>query len=243
MDTIKKHRARPLYKELATAIQARKNCETRKPTIPFGETHNIDLEYAVACNGSCADCGMTPVECTLKPCPHYKDEWFDKWTDTINKLVDRLPSGSGWDSGTKIDLDASHANKIILYGKSHHMDDNGFYEGYTDHTVTVTPSLTSEFDLRISGRNRNDIKEYLHEMFDYALSQDVAYWLYVEQFPQFAVQSRWVDSRTQEFFILEDRGIGDNVMKYQRFSNLQSAMDYAADLMEQAFYAPKVSAQ
>ena len=97
-------------------------------------------------------------------------EWFDKWTARINDLVDRLPTGSGWDNGTKIDLDASHAEKIVLYGGWHHMNDNGFYDGWTEHTITVTPSFAG-VNLRISGRNRNDIKEYLYEMFEYALTR------------------------------------------------------------------------
>ena len=92
--------------------------------------------------------------------------------------MDLLPSGSGWDEGTKIDLEASHADKFVLYGSYRHMDECGGYDGYTNHTITVTPSLASDFNLRISGRNRNDIKDYLFQTFDYALRQDIAYWLY-----------------------------------------------------------------
>jgi hypothetical protein len=102
-------------------------------------------------------------------------EWLAKHTERIHQLVDLLPSGSGWDNGTKIDLDASHANKIVLYGGFHHMNDGGFYDGWTEHTITVTPSLAFGFDLRISGRNRNDIKEYLHEMFSHALRQEIVW--------------------------------------------------------------------
>ena len=98
-------------------------------------------------------------------------EWFDKWNARIKQLVDLLPSGSGWDCGTKIDLDASHMEKLVLYGSYHHMDESGFYDGVTEHTVTVTGSLTSGIKIRISGRNRNDIKDYLYETFEYALQQ------------------------------------------------------------------------
>jgi hypothetical protein len=35
-------------------------------------------------------------------------EWFHKHFETIKQLVsDHMPSGSGWDCGTKIDIDAS----------------------------------------------------------------------------------------------------------------------------------------
>jgi len=99
---------------------------------------------------------------------------------TIKTCVEHLPSGSGWDEllcgGTELDLDASHANKLVLRGSFHHTHENGFfYDGWTEHTITVKPSITSDFDLRISGSNRNDIKEDLYQTFDYALRQDIAY--------------------------------------------------------------------
>lgn len=124
-----------LYKQLASAIQARKNCE---------QAGNA--------------------------------EWYQKHSETIEQLVaDFLPSGSGWDCGTKIDLGASHADKLVLYGEFHHMDENGFYDGWTAHVVTVTPSLLSDFNIRISGRDRNDVKEDLHERFDCSLRQSIVW--------------------------------------------------------------------
>ena len=66
------------------------------------------------------------------------------------------------------------------------MDDAGFYDGWTGHTITITPSF-SGINLRISGPNRNDIKDYLYETFDYALSRDVTYYRFLSQFPEFAV--------------------------------------------------------
>jgi hypothetical protein len=45
------------------------------------------------------------------------------------------------------------------------MNDVGYYDGWTEHTVTVTGSLTSGYKMTISGRDRNDIKEYLYETF------------------------------------------------------------------------------
>jgi len=38
---------------------------------PNAATHNIDMAYAEACNGGCADCDARPEECKLAPCPHY----------------------------------------------------------------------------------------------------------------------------------------------------------------------------
>jgi hypothetical protein len=187
------HMKRPLYRELAQAIDARRRC-MQEPVNLFGlEIH----------------------EKTIKTC------------------LDLLPSGAGWDNGTKIDLNASHANKIVLYGAFHHMNDTG-YSGWTEHTITVKPSLMSDFDLRISGANRNDIKEYLAETFEVALRQDIAYYLYLPRFPQFAVSHRWVDQCTQEFSVCESSGVDTNVMQFRNFKSLTDAQSYAADLMEQA---------
>lgn len=103
-------------------------------------------------------------------------EWRAKHTDTINQIVrDLLPSGSGWDCGTKIDLDSSTGEKIVLYGSWHHMNDGGYYTGWTEHIITVRPSLTSGISLSISGRDRNDVKEFLYQMFDDYLRHTIDY--------------------------------------------------------------------
>lgn len=103
-------------------------------------------------------------------------EWFHKHTETIEQLVrDFLPSGSGWDNGTKIDWDNSTGEKLVFFGSFHHMNDGGYYVGWTNHAITVRPSLIHGITLSISGRNRNDIKENLHMEFDTALRQ-TCYW-------------------------------------------------------------------
>jgi hypothetical protein len=37
----------------------------------------------------------------------------------------------------------------------------------------VTPSLCFDFHIRVSGRNRNDIKDYLSELFESALHTEI----------------------------------------------------------------------
>jgi len=87
---------------------------------------------------------------------------------------DHMPSGSGIDSGTTLDLEISTENKLVFDAPFHHMNDAGMYDGWTDHAVTVTPCLAAPgFRIYISGRDRNNIKEYLGELYDHALSQPV----------------------------------------------------------------------
>lgn len=111
------------------------------------------------------------ANCMLADTPS-KIEWRERWTDRINELAKLLPSGSGFDEGTTVDVDASHGEKLVLHTAFHHMNDSGFME-WTRHTVTVTPSF-SGINIRISGRNRNDIKEYMYDTFHQDLTQDVS---------------------------------------------------------------------
>lgn len=78
-----------------------------------------------------------------------------------------LPRGSGLDMGTKI-VSATD-RQIVLTTAFHHMDEHGYYAGWTDHTIRVRPSLLYDVVLTISGPNRNQIKDYLHEVFSYVL--------------------------------------------------------------------------
>ena len=102
------------------------------------------------------------------------DGWKVKWEEKIQAVMEtRMPSGSGWDCGTKIDLDSSTGEKIVLYGSYHHMNENGMYDGWSEHTITVHPSLQFGFRLTVSGRDRKEIKDYLHETFDFVLREEV----------------------------------------------------------------------
>lgn len=89
----------------------------------------------------------------------------------LDKIMKNAPSGSGFDKGTELD-DSSSSNKLIFNTAFHHMDENGYYDGWTDHKVIITPSFINSFDMRISGRNRNNIKEYISDLFNDWLTTD-----------------------------------------------------------------------
>jgi len=95
-------------------------------------------------------------------------EWHAKHTQSLQTLSEFLPSGSGLDSGTKIDAEASSADKIVLTTSFHHMNTHGSYDGWTDHVVIIKPAFHG-FTISVSGRNRSDIKDYLADTFDMAL--------------------------------------------------------------------------
>lgn len=93
-------------------------------------------------------------------------------TEEADDLVhEYMPSGSGIDMGTKIVWERTTAKRIVLSAPFHHMDEHGFYDGWTDHNIIITPRFDGDFDLQVTGRNRNQIKEYLGDTFHYALSK------------------------------------------------------------------------
>lgn len=98
-------------------------------------------------------------------------EWLIKHEDAAREAVSMLPHGSGIDGDTVLDLDASKPDRLVIHLSFHHMDSNGFYDGWTDHSLIVTPSLAHGFNLRITGQNRNEIKDYLAELMQDALSR------------------------------------------------------------------------
>lgn len=101
-------------------------------------------------------------------------EWFTRHGERIEDLIRQfLPHGSGIDAGIKFDFDASKVDRLVFNFGFHHMNEGGFYDGWTDHSIIVRPSLAFGIDLRITGRDRNAIKEYLYDVFNFAMSQDV----------------------------------------------------------------------
>lgn len=92
-----------------------------------------------------------------------------EWDDYIAAIVkEHAPSGSGFDSGTTFDEDHSRVGEkgeVLVFGTAfHHMNEAGMYDGWTEHTVRMRP-MFGGLDVRVSGRNRNDIKEYIAEQF------------------------------------------------------------------------------
>lgn len=102
-------------------------------------------------------------------------EWLIRHGDNIETLARNfLPSGSGVDCGTKVDFTRSTGDKLVFLTSFHHMNDVGMYDGWTEHTVTVKPAFQG-FNISISGRDRNQIKDYLVETFDCALCTSIVH--------------------------------------------------------------------
>ena len=94
-----------------------------------------------------------------------KEDWEIKHKERIEAMFEALPHGSGIDSGVKFDWARSNGNKLVFSFGFHHMDDQGYYDGWTNHVLTVTPEFQSGYKMRISGPNRRQIKDYLFNLF------------------------------------------------------------------------------
>jgi len=99
-------------------------------------------------------------------------EWEEKHRERVGDIVKEGPSGAGWDLGTKLDWDRSSPERLVFFGEYHHMDEGGGYAGWTAHRVMVRPSLAFGMEISISGRDRNQIKGYLYDMFHAWLSEE-----------------------------------------------------------------------
>ena len=119
-------------------------------------------------------------------------------SDRIEQLQEILPSGSGIDSGTSIDDDESSESKVVLTLGYHHMDENGYYCGWSYWKLSVIPTFSGididiektadhcdHFAIDVATGEEYDNEqfsdesttEYLGDLFHQALTQDIHhYW-------------------------------------------------------------------
>ena len=98
----------------------------------------------------------------------------EKENELLEIVKNYFPSGSGFDTGAKIDIEKSNSKKIIVFTvEFHHMNENGFYDGWTYHEIKIIPNLAYDFTIRISGKNKNEIKEYIDDVFSDLLYKEI----------------------------------------------------------------------
>lgn len=96
--------------------------------------------------------------------------WEQKHMETIDNMLVALPNGSGFDQGVKLNLPACSTRllkeKIVFEFSFHHLNENGYYDGWTDHTLIIRPAFQGGYHMHITGRNKNGIKEYFRDIFN-----------------------------------------------------------------------------
>ena len=99
-------------------------------------------------------------------------EWLERHEETIESIMKNAPYGSGFDSGTLLNKELFvYDKKIVFTTGFHHMNDAGYYTGWTHHIITITPCFSS-INIRITGKDVNGIKDYIHEIFHTWLTQE-----------------------------------------------------------------------
>lgn len=103
-------------------------------------------------------------------------------------MANHMPRGSGVDRGTQLVLPKSNLRRLVFMCDFHHMNENGMYDGWTEHQAWVTPTFHHDgFELRMMGRNRNGIKDYLGELMHAHLLDEVdsfwAWWMEQPGYP------------------------------------------------------------
>lgn len=102
----------------------------------------------------------------LKTLKNNKEKPFaDMALERIEKQCEGLPSGSGIDRGVTFDVERSKPDRLVFICPFHCMDANGHYCGWIEFKVIVKPAFGG-FDMRITGRDRDQIKDYLYDVFN-----------------------------------------------------------------------------
>lgn len=99
-------------------------------------------------------------------------DWQEKHEVFFDNLMQYLPSGGGFDSGITLDQEKTAQEKIVFNANFHHMNQDGYYDGWTEHQVIITPSLVFGFLVKVTGRNKRDIKDYIADCFYSAPSSE-----------------------------------------------------------------------
>jgi hypothetical protein len=105
---------------------------------------------------------------------------LDKTEELERVIKEHLPSGSGFDNGTTLDFSKStpvidkfcRIKKIVFSTSFHHMNEHGSYDGWTEHNVIITPDWHG-FHLRVTGKDKNGIKDYIADCFHNALMKEL----------------------------------------------------------------------
>lgn len=102
-------------------------------------------------------------------------EWQERWGETIRRLLQLLPSGSGFDSDPEVTITKNGTLSIVV--PFHCMNDVGYYDGWETYKVTARPTFEGMV-VNVRGPNvkgsRFGLADYVGEAYQGALSQEVS---------------------------------------------------------------------
>lgn len=86
-------------------------------------------------------------------------------------LQELLPIGNGIEKECVILLKSTE-KRIVIDTAYWHPNDSYETSRWTDHQIVITPSFEGEINIRITGKNENNVKDYLHHIFHEALMKE-----------------------------------------------------------------------
>lgn len=99
------------------------------------------------------------------------NSYLDDCESQIEKLQKTLPSGSGINNGCEIDIENSGINKVIIKFTYDFMNERGFYTVRKSYKLILTPDFsTTGFRMKIIGANKDYIKYYFYDLFQFDLT-------------------------------------------------------------------------
>lgn len=82
-------------------------------------------------------------------------------------LVELLPIGNAIETECDLLLNSTKKRIVIFTAYWHPI-----MKEWINHQVIITPSFEGEIDIRVTGKNVNNIKQYLHDVFREALLKE-----------------------------------------------------------------------
>jgi hypothetical protein len=99
--------------------------------------------------------------------------WRERHLAIAQALVaEHMPSGSGVDAGTVLLVEECKPDKLVFSAGWHRMTGAGYYAGWHGYCFIVRPTFDG-FNLRVTGRDVDGVKEYLGDLFAFALEQEI----------------------------------------------------------------------
>jgi hypothetical protein len=114
----------------------------------------------------------------IEHCKATKNEtWEDRHRERLREIEQNLlPSGSGFDSGSTVDLERSNRDRIIINSAFHIMNECGYYDGWIHFEVIVQPTF-SGIDVTVKGpfakTGVTELKEYIEQVFYHDLTYEI----------------------------------------------------------------------
>ena len=97
-----------------------------------------------------------------------KNKSLNEIEKELTLLKELLPYGGGIESGCVISLESTKKRIVIITNYWH----PNYSDEWTNHQVVITPSFVGEINLRITGKNKDNVKEYLQDIFREALMKE-----------------------------------------------------------------------